>query len=49
MGKQADISNKRTWAHHKLLRLTSPVYQAYLNMEAVTLKLRMRFDMNLEQ
>lgn len=36
MSKISDIKRKRKWAHSKLLELKSPVYQAYLDMEAAT-------------
>ena len=38
MNKIADIKRKRKWAHGKLLELKSPVYQAYLEMEAATFR-----------
>ncbi len=36
MNRIEDIRKKRKWAHAKLLKLKSPVYQAYLDMEAAT-------------
>ena len=38
MDKLAAIRKKRKWAYTKLLELKSPVYQAYLDMEAATFR-----------
>jgi AhpD family alkylhydroperoxidase len=38
MDRLTDIRQKRKWAHARLLKLKSPVYQAYLDMEAATFR-----------
>ena len=38
MDRRNDIRKRRKWAHARLTELKSPVYQAYLEMEAATFR-----------